>query len=88
MSISAIKTVVSTAASLYAGASELPGRQQMIVRNTSDCIAITVGSTLTSGKVYGYTIEPQEREIISIYTPTTIYAQSKGAAVMVEVTEA
>lgn len=88
MSISGIKTVISTAGELFAGSSVLVGRLVMVVKNIDDSVAIVVGSTLTSGKVYGYTVEPGEKERLSFPTAATVYAQSSGRSVLVEVTEA
>lgn len=88
MSIAGRKTVVATASELFAGSSVLAGRLVMIVTNMDDSVAIVVGSTLTSGKVYGYTIEPGQRERLTFPAPATVYAQSLGRAVFVEVVEA
>ena len=55
MSISGIKTVVSTAGELFAGSTVLEGRLILVVRNMHDSVAIVVGSTLVGTKLYGYT---------------------------------
>ena len=88
MSVSGVKTVVSTAGELIAGSSVLEGRLILVVRNMHDSVAIVVGSTLVGTKLYGYTVEPGEEKILTHGEPTTIYAQSLGCAVPVEVTEA
>ena len=88
MSVAGRKTVVATASELFAGSSVLVGRLVMIVTNMDDSVAVVVGSTLTSGKVYGYTIEPGQRERLTFPTAATVYAQSLGRAAFVEVVEA
>lgn len=88
MSVSGVKTVVSTAGELFAGSSVLEGRLILVVRNMHDSVAIVVGSTLVGTKLHGYTIEPGEKEKLVFAEPTTVYAQSLGCAVPVEVTEA
>lgn len=88
MSVSGVKTVVSTAGELFAGSSVLAGRLILVVKNMDDSVAIVVGSTVVSGKVYGYTVEPGERLQLTFSEATTVYAKSHGRAVLAEVTEA
>lgn len=83
MSVSGIKTVTATSASLFAGGSAMAGRVFMRARNMDDCVACYIA---------GRTMEPGETIVLNFdstaQTPETVYAQSLGRALLVEVTEA
>lgn len=80
--ISAIKTVTATSASLFAGASALSGRTFLRARNLDECVAAVVA---------GRRLEPGETIILNFsstaQTPETVYASSLGRAISVEVIE-
>ena len=74
------KTVIATAAALFAGTEELTGRTFMAVRNMDDVVSMNVN---------GRTLEPGEEIKLrfSGVGTQTILAQSNGRAVQVEVQE-
>lgn len=82
MSVAGTKTVTSVSASLFAGASAMVGRVFMRARNMDTCVSCTIA---------GRTIEPGEYITLSFdstaQTPETVYAQSNGRALKVEVIE-
>jgi len=88
-SIAGIKTVTNTAAAVFAGSSALANRIQVVVHNLDDVMPIVIGPTLSSGTVYGITVEAGEKERFNLLASETrvIYAQSQGRSVSVEVIE-
>lgn len=83
-----VKTVVATAAELFAGASAKAGRRKLVIKNEDQCLRLRVGpSTLTQQN--GYPIEPGAIAEFK-FDPNTavpIYAISEGAAISVVVWE-
>lgn len=83
-----VKTVVATAAELFAGASAKVGRRKLVIKNEDQCLRLRVGpSTLTQQN--GYPIEPGAIAEFK-FDPNTavpIYAISEGAAISVAVWE-
>ena len=87
--VTGVKTVVATAAEVFAGASVLSGRKQLGIRNDDSVNRIRIGpSTVTQQS--GYPIEPgaSAEFRFDAATAKAIYAISEGAAITVEVWEA
>lgn len=78
--LSAIKTATSTATSACAGASEMPGRTYVRIRNLDDSVAMTAN---------GRHLEPGEDTKFSLtgLGTETIMVQSKGRALPYEIQE-
>jgi hypothetical protein len=82
------KTVIATAAELFAGGSAKTTRRQLIIRNEDPALRLRVGpSSVTQQN--GYPIEPGGTLEISFdpATAVAIYGISEGAGLQVEVTE-
>ena len=82
------KTVTSVAAEIFAGASRKSGRSKLILRNTSDSLAIKIGSSdLTDTN--GFSIEPGAMIELDMnpLADVPIYAISSAGNVEVEVME-
>jgi|GEM_PF-5647367 len=80
--ISAIKTVTATSASLFAGTSALSGRVFLRARNLDECIAAVVaGRRLEPGEIIKLDFDSTAQ------TPETVYAASLGRQISMEVTE-
>ena len=87
--VTGLKTVVATAAEVFAGSSVLTSRKQLSVRNDDPVNRIRVGPSGVTQQS-GYPIEPgaSAEFRFDAATAKAIYAISEGAAVQVEVWEA
>ena len=87
--VTGLKTVVATAAAIFAGASVLANRKQLSIRNDDAAIRIRVGPAGVTQQS-GFPVEPGAcaEFVFDAATAKAIYAISEGAAVQVEVWEA
>lgn len=88
LKLSGVVTVTATAAEIFAGATRLPGRRKMIIKNEDLVLRIRVGG-LSLTQQNGFPIEPGA--VLELdFDPTVdtpIYAISEGVAVSVAVME-
>ena len=86
--VSGEKTVTSTAAAVFAGASALSGRKMMILRNLDPVLRCRIGSSSITQRT-GLILEPGATLEIA-FNPATaipIYAISEGASIQMAVIE-
>ena len=86
--VTGAKTITSTAAAVFSGASVLAGRKQLGIRNDDTINRIRVGPSVVTQQS-GYPVEPGASAEFRFDAATArdIYAISEGAAITVEVWE-
>lgn len=82
------KTVTSTAAELFAGASRKPNRNRLVVRNLNPAVPIRLGSSGVTDTI-GHTLEPGATVEVDLnpVVDTAVFAVSVAGNVTVEVLE-
>ncbi|WP_027309425.1 hypothetical protein [Caloramator sp. ALD01] len=86
--VTGVKTVTSTAAEIFAGASAKANRRKMVIKNEDAVLRVRIGSSSVTQQ-NGFPVEPGAIVELqfdpSIYVP--IYAISEGAQVQISVFE-
>lgn len=86
--ITGVKTVTSTPAEVFAGATAKAGRTKMMIRNESDMLRIRIGGSNVTQK-NGFPMEPGATVELSFHPDiaVAIYAVSEGTATKIGVME-
>lgn len=86
--ITGMKTVTSTPAEVFAGASAKAGRTKMLIRNESDVLRIRIGGSSVTQQ-NGFPMEPGATVELSFHPDiaVAVYAVSEGAATKIGVME-